>query len=60
MGENPLIAKFVRGTKRKRPPGGKVKSIWDPIPVLNHLKAWGDIQSLSYDWLTQRTLLLFY
>ena len=59
LGEHPLIVKFVKGTKRKRPPGGKIKSIWDPVPVLNHLRAWGDIQSLSYDRLTQRTLLLF-
>ena len=53
------MTKFVRGTKRKRPPGGKLKTIWDPAPVLDHLKAWGDIPSLTFDALTRRTIVLF-
>ena len=59
LGEHPLMTKFVRGTKRKRPPGGKIKTIWDPAPVLGTLKAWGNIPSLSFERLTRRTMVLF-
>ena len=59
LGEIPVIARYVKGTRRLRPPGGKVKHIWDPVPVLHHLKAWGPIIGLTLEQLTRRTMVLF-
>ena len=59
LGEIPIIARLLKGTRRLRPPKGKVKHVWDPVPVLHHLQAWGPIPGLTLEQLTRRTMLLF-
>ena len=59
LGAIPIIARFIKGTSRLKPPGGKVTHVWDPIPVLHHLQSWGPIPQLTLEQLTRRTMLLF-
>jgi integrase len=59
MGEVKIIARFVKGTKRIRPPKPRITNVWDPVPVLHHLKDWGPISSLNFTKLTRRTMVLF-
>lgn len=60
LGKHPLVAKFVKGTKKARTvKPDKLSYIWDPVPVLKHLETWGPIQDLKYEQLTKRTMALF-
>ena len=59
VGEVPAIARLIKGTRRLRPPKSKIQHVWDPVPVLHHLQAWGPIQGLDLEQLTRRTMLLF-
>ena len=54
-----MVTKYIRGVKRQRPPGVRLKTVWDPAPILVKLRNWGPIQSLTFDGLSRRTMLLF-
>ena len=59
LGDVPVIARFIKGTRRLRPPGGKVTHVWNPLTVLHHLQGWGPTAKLSLQQLTRRTMVLF-
>ena len=59
LGEIPVIARFIKGTRRVRPPGGKVTHVWNPLTMLHHLQEWGPTAELTLQQLTRRTMLLF-
>ena len=58
-GEVPTIARYVKGTRRQRPPGTKETYVWDPIPVLRYIQDWGPIAGLTPEQMLRRTLVLF-
>jgi hypothetical protein len=59
LGEHPLASRIVRGTKNADDTEPPYEDIWDPVTVLQNLRDWGDIEDLSLDRLTRRTLTLF-
>ena len=59
MGEHPTLRKIVKGAKTVNPPKEPYSHVWDPVPVITTMAAWGNTLELDLDRLTRRTITLF-
>ena len=58
IGENPLIARFIRGVYNKKPFIPKNTVVWDTRKVLDFLEQWHPAKNLSLRQLSIKTVLL--
>jgi len=58
IGEDKLIARFIRGVSRIRPPHPKYKTTWDPSIMLDYIVKLEPLESLSLEVLSQKLICL--
>ena len=59
LSNSKLVTRFMRGLAMQCPKKPKYKDTWDPAPILENIAEWGEPETLSYEKLSKRTLLLF-
>ena len=59
LSNSKLVTRFMRGLAMQCPKKPKYKDTWDPAPILEKIAEWGEPETLSYEKLSKRTLLLF-
>ncbi|XP_046744290.1 uncharacterized protein LOC124410169 [Diprion similis] len=58
IGQQPVIKRFFRGVAHLRPQSAKYDEIWDPDPVLCYLKTLWPHDTLSFEDLTKKLVML--
>ena len=58
IGKHPMMAKFMKGVFSLRPPEPKYFVTWDVRQVLDFLKTWSPVESLSLKQLTLKLVML--
>ncbi|XP_068994070.1 uncharacterized protein [Neodiprion pinetum] len=58
IGQQPVIKRFFRGVAQLRPQSAKYEEIWDPDPVLCYLKTLWPHDTLSFEDLTKKLVML--
>ena len=58
VGTHPLISKFLKGIFNTRPPVPRYSSVWDVRLVLNLLRSWSPVATLSLKTLSQKLCML--
>lgn len=58
IGQQPVIKRFFRGVAQLRPQSAKYEEIWDPDPVLCYLKTLWPHDTLSFEDLSKKLVML--
>lgn len=58
VGRHPTICRLVKGVFENRPALPRYSDIWDVDSVLHKLSEWAEAETLSFDKLTYRTVML--
>lgn len=53
-----IVSRFFKGVFRKRPSKPKYSRTWDPSIVLNFIEKWFPLETLSFQELTEKTIVL--
>ena len=58
VGQDPLVCRFMKGVRRRRPPKSKLFPTWRVNDVLEYLKTWGNVEDLTLRKLLLKTAFL--
>ena len=58
VGNSPLVARFMKGLFRERPPKAKYTATWDPEMVLTLLEEWEENEQLNLSDLSRKLVFL--
>ena len=58
VGQDPLVCRFMKGVRRRRPPKPKLFPTWRVNDVLEYLKSWGNVKNLTLRKLLLKTAFL--
>lgn len=58
-GEHPMIKRLNKGAGKSKPKLPKYVDTWDPTPVIAYMSQWGPTETLQWDKLVKRTMVLF-